>query len=311
MSSGNVTVTSRIGALVGLYNTLTTPTIESTIIELKSGTPDTLNNGFNRENGYYSLTLPKGTLDDPNDKGTWVLKDYKLTPLAYEAVAEEYRLKPIGYASTVGIKTGYWTNDGVNEANTGIACTQYIVQLQTPSHFTGITTGHVCKIPGHAMSPDISGKAMKIAGKNNVNAEKKQFVLSFAGISTYKSFSVPASDVSASDNDITVTNHGLVTGEQLVYIDSSANAIVATAGAAATNTAHYVIKINDNKFKLSSSYTNALAGTHYDITNAGSGNHRFANITTPPGFSLSNGGENGYISIRNTFTIFKGRVGVI
>ena len=90
--------------------------------------------------------------DNSNDKGTWVLKDYKLTPLAYEAVATEYRVKPVGYASTVGIKTGYWTSDGTTEANVGTACTQYVVRLQTPSHFTGIATGHVCKIPGHSMS---------------------------------------------------------------------------------------------------------------------------------------------------------------
>ena len=305
MSSGKVTVTARIGELVGLYNTLTTPSIGSTIIELQSGTVDDAENDIDRENGYYSLTLPEGTLDDPNDKGTWVLKDYKLTPLAYEAVATEFRLKPIGYASTVGIKTGYWTNDGVNEANTGIACTQYIVQLQTPSHFTGIATGHVCHIPGHAMSPDISGKALKIAGKNNVNAEKKQFVLSFAGISSYKSFTIPASSANVNDQ-ITLVGHGLTTRDGLTYIDSSANAITGIA----TNTEHYVIYVDDNTIKLADTPDLATAGTALDITNIGSGNHRFANITTPPGFSLSNGGENGYISIRNTFTIFKGRVGV-
>jgi hypothetical protein len=227
--------------------------------------------------------------------------------LAYEAVASEYRVKPIGYASTVGIKTGYWTNDGVNEANPGIACTQYIVQLKTPSQFTGIATGHVCKIPGHAMSPDISGKAMKIAGKNNVNAEKKQFVLSFAGISTYKSYLVPSGSVSSSASEITITGHGFSTRDALTYIDSSANAIVGIA----TNTEHYVIYVNDDKIKLANSPDNATSGNALTITNVGSGNHRFANITTPPGFSLSNGGENGYISIRNTFTIFKGRVGVI
>ncbi len=156
------------------------------------------------------------------------------------------------------------------------------------------------------MSPDISGKAMKIVAKNNVNAEKKQFVLSFAGISTYKSYLVPSSDVNTND-EITITGHGFSTRDALTYIDSSNNAIVGIA----TNTEHYVIYVSDDKIKLASSPDNATADNPLDITNIGSGNHRFANITTPPGFSLSNGGENGYISIRNTFTIFKGRVGVI
>ena len=303
MSSGKVTVTARIGELVGLYNTTTTPSIGSTIIELQSGTIDDAADDIDREHGYYSLTLPQGTLDDSSDKGTWVLKDYKLKPLAYEAVATEYRTKPVGYAATVGIATGYWTHDGVNEANTGIACTQYIVRLQTPAHFTGIATGHVCKIPGHSMSPDISGKAMKIAGKNNVNAENKQFVLSFAGISSYKSYTIPASSANVND-EITIPNHGFATRDGLTYIDSSANAIVGIA----TNTEHYVIYVTDDKIKLADTPDLATSGSALNITNIGSGNHRFANITA---VSASNGGENGYISIRNTFTIFKGRVGVI
>ena len=303
MSSGKVTVTARIGELVGLYNTTTTPSIGSTIIELQSGTIDDAADDIDREHGYYSLTLPQGTLDDSSDKGTWVLKDYKLKPLAYEAIATEYRTKPVGYAATVGIATGYWTSDGTTEANVGTACTQYIVQLQTPAHFTGIATGHVCKIPGHSMSPDISGRAMKIAGKNNVNAENKQFVLSFAGISSYKSYLVPAGSVNTNDQ-ITITGHGFATRDGLTYIDSSGNAITGIG----TNTEHYVIKVDDNTIKLAATPDQATSGSARDITNVGSGNHRFANITA---VSASNGGENGYISIRNTFTIFKGRVGVI
>ena len=303
MSSGKVSVTARIGELVGLYNTTTTPSIGSTIIELQSGTIDDAADDIDREHGYYSLTLPQGTLDDSSDKGTWVLKDYKLKPLAYEAIATEYRTKPVGYAATVGIATGYWTSDGTTEANVGTACTQYIVQLQTPAHFTGIATGHVCKIPGHSMSPDISGRAMKIAGKNNVNAENKQFVLSFAGISSYKSYLVPAGSVNTNDQ-ITITGHGFATRDGLTYIDSSGNAITGIA----TNTEHYVIKVDANTIKLADTPDLATSGTALNITNVGSGNHRFANITA---VSASNGGENGYISIRNTFTIFKGRVGVI
>ena len=64
---------------------------------------------------------------------------------------------------------------------------------------------------------------------------------------------------------------------------------------------------DDDTIKLADTPTLASAGTALNITNVGAGNHRFANITA---VSASNGGENGYISIRNTFTIFKGRVGV-
>ena len=144
---------------------------------------------------------------------------------------------------------------------------------------------------------------MLIAGKNNVNAENKQFVLSFAGISSYRSYLVPAGSVNTNDQ-ITITGHGFATRDGLTYIDSSGNAIVGIA----TNTEHYVIKVDDNTIKLAATPDQATSGSARDITNVGSGNHRFANITA---VSASNGGENGYISIRNTFTIFKGRVGVI
>ena len=143
---------------------------------------------------------------------------------------------------------------------------------------------------------------MKIAGKNNVNAENKQFVLSFAGISSYKSFTVPASSINVNDQ-ITLVGHGLTTRDGLTYIDASTTAITGIA----TNTEHYVIYVDDNTIKLADTPTLASAGTALNVTNIGAGNHRFANITA---VSASNGGENGYISIRNTFTIFKGRVGV-
>ena len=112
-----------------------------------------------------------------------------------------------------------------------------------------------------------------------------------------------ASSVNVNDQ-ITLVGHGLTTRDGLTYIDSSANAIVGIA----TNTEHYVIYVDDNTIKLADSPDQATSGSALNITNIGSGNHRFANITA---VSASNGGENGYISIRNTFTIFKGRVGVI
>ena len=126
---------------------------------------------------------------------------------------------------------------------------------------------------------------------------------SFAGDASYKSYLVPAGSVNTNDQ-ITITGHGFATRDGLTYIDSSGNAITGIG----TNIEHYVIKVDDNTIKLAESPDNATSGIARDITNAGSGNHRFANITA---VSASNGGENGYISIRNTFTIFKGRVGVI
>lgn len=77
-------------------------------------------------------------------------------------------------------------------------------------------------------------------------------------------------DVNASTDVITEAAHGLITGD-LGRLTTTG--VLPTGLAAATD--YFVIKIDDNNFKLASSLPNALAGTAVNITADGSGVHTF------------------------------------
>ncbi len=68
---------------------------------------------------------------------------------------------------------------------------------------------------------------------------------------------------------ITVTAHGLVTGDGPVQTSSTG----ALPGGLAATTNYWVFVVDANTFKLATSFSNALAGVAVDITSTGSGVH--------------------------------------
>ena len=82
-----------------------------------------------------------------------------------------------------------------------------------------------------------------------------------------------------SGNASTVIPHYLVTGTE-IYYKSFANAAI---GGITENTTYYVIREDDNYFKLASSYANAIAGTHISLTTSGisSGHYEFYPSNAP------------------------------
>ena len=113
-----------------------------------------------------------------------------------------------------------------------------------------------------------------------------------------------------------MTGTNLKTGDSLTYVECD----LVTGGLSGinTNTTYYVREQSTGVWSLHLTDIAAVAGSG-DIALASSGNtnaiHKFATGaltgTRGVGTAQANGGENGYISIRNIFTIFKGRVGVI
>ena len=335
MSSGKVTVTARIAELVGLYNTMTTPSLGDTILELDPWVPDEAVDAVDRSHGYFGLEKVKGndgTDGNPEIIGTWKLRGYKVgikTALGYEAVATEYSSKPSGFAEAIGIKTGYWSNGRlvsgtyVNtqvtaDPTVSIAATQYTVQLLTPSQYTGINTGHVVKLPQHAMGPDFTDRELIISEKISVNDQNKKLVLNLpCNVYTIKDdATATALGFDFGNNRIELTGTNLTTGDSLTYVDCD----LVTGGLSGinTNTTYFVREQSTGVWSLHPTKDNANDNAN-PITLASSGNtnaiHKFATGaltgTRGVGTAQANGGENGYISIRNIFTIFKGRVGVI
>ena len=65
--------------------------------------------------------------------------------------------------------------------------------------------------------------------------------------------------INASDNH-GLTNHGFVTGDAVTYTSSSA------AGGLTTASSYFVIRMDDNNFKLATTHANAKAGTATNIS---------------------------------------------
>ena len=76
-----------------------------------------------------------------------------------------------------------------------------------------------------------------------------------------------SSVVSTTTETITHTNHGFVTGDPVKYfVGVSGSAI----GGLVNGTEYFVIRMDNNILKLSSSYSNAVSGTPIDITSVAS-----------------------------------------
>ena len=76
---------------------------------------------------------------------------------------------------------------------------------------------------------------------------------------------VATSSVSSTNDTITMTGHGYVTGDIVTYRANGGTAIAGLTDA----TAFHVIRVDDNTFKLANSASNATAGTQLDLTGTG------------------------------------------
>lgn len=79
-----------------------------------------------------------------------------------------------------------------------------------------------------------------------------------------------STDINATTDTFTKTNHGLYTGTVGQFTTSSA-----LPTGLATTTDYYVIRVDANNVKFATSLANALAGTNLDISTTGTGNQTF------------------------------------
>ena len=97
-----------------------------------------------------------------------------------------------------------------------------------------------------------------------------------------KTFAASAVDTSA--ETITIASHTLVTGNPITYQEGSS-----AVGGLTDNTVYYVIKVDDDTFKLATSRLNALAGTAINLTSQGGGTHtiEIPTVTLPGNWKTS------------------------
>jgi hypothetical protein len=88
---------------------------------------------------------------------------------------------------------------------------------------------------------------------------------------TFNATSGSVVDLSA--NTITITNHGLVTGNQIVYTNGGGTSI----GGLTSGTTYFVIRDSSSVIRLASSSANALAGTAIDLSTGAVGTSHVIN----------------------------------
>lgn len=89
---------------------------------------------------------------------------------------------------------------------------------------------------------------------------------------------VDATFTASTSDELTATAHGLALGDAVQV--STSGGLPAGLSAATTYFAIVSDALGANKFKLATSYANALAGTAIDITTAGTGTHTVSTVAT-------------------------------
>ena len=99
---------------------------------------------------------------------------------------------------------------------------------------------------------------------------------------------IATSDVNTSTEVITITGHGIATGDTILYGNGGGT----TLAGLTDGTVYYAIKVDTNTIKLATSSSNATAGTAIDLT--GTGNN--AQTLTHGPFSINGGSEAHYVN---------------
>ena len=104
---------------------------------------------------------------------------------------------------------------------------------------------------------------------------------------------ITQANINETTDVFTVTGHNMRTGTKLTYTSNGTN-IVHSGGTLADSTAVFVIRVDENTFKIASSLSNANAGTALDITNDGNDSNSFVGDTAAATATISGGKVTGF-----------------
>ena len=99
---------------------------------------------------------------------------------------------------------------------------------------------------------------------------------------------ITQANINETTNVFTVTGHNMRTGTKLTYTSNGTN-IVHSGGTLADDTAVFVIRVDEDTFKIANSLSNAQAGTALDITNDGNDSNSFVGDTATATATVSGG----------------------
>ena len=99
---------------------------------------------------------------------------------------------------------------------------------------------------------------------------------------------ITQANINETTNVLTATGHNMRTGTKLTYTSNGTNIQVGGSNLA-DNTAVFVIRVDEDTFKIASNLANALAGTALDITNDGNDSNSFVGDTATATATVSGG----------------------
>ena len=165
------------------------------------------------------------------------------------------RVKSIASNTSLTLTANY------NGSDTGSGKAAYI--RQTPRYLSptesnaifGVSVSEVTGGQDNVVSITPSNQ-----GSGYVNAGDATLTIPAPAVRT-----IATSNVSTSDNTITITGHNILTGTKFTYQDGSGTALAGLTD----NTAYYAIKVDNDTIKLATSLNNANAGTAINLTGTG------------------------------------------
>ena len=183
------------------------------------------------------------------------------------------------------------TNTFTPSTNSGSACTV----TRPPINGSGKTTtsaGTTTAVIDGNVFGVTSGESL--AGVDNitsiaVNEDGARYVQApTITVAAPTARTITQANINETTNVFTVTGHNMRTGTKLTYTSNGTN-IVHSGGTLADATAVFVIRVDEDTFKIASSLSNALAGTALDITNDGNDSNSFVGDTATATATVSGG----------------------
>ena len=322
-------ITAGIGTLINVNQAGLQPSLTPHFVDFEIPTVASDGNQIDMEHGYIQLKLSSSTITEKltvdGDGLIGISSD-----LGYEVVGTEFLDKPVGYTTYVGIATGKWGTQ-VYDSNAGTANTCYWVHLNDVNQFNGISVNDIVQLKDHVANPPLTSYKFLVEEKNK-----------FAGIGTIRlapvkvfsndkaAFPVYTVNITSGGTsrhadsvgtyEVTTTtseSSGSGTGATFSIVVNTAGEATVTITSCGTGYVH-----NETITIPNSQLGNVGGGAALVLTVVGddtdaSGNtivtlkfNEPTNILTNNNTGLANGPKGGYISIKKTFVIAKGRVGV-
>ena len=307
-------ITAGIGTLINVNQAGLQPSLTPHFVDFEIPTVASDGNQIDMEHGYIQLKLSSTTITEKltvDGLGvTGISSD-----LGYEVVGTEFLDKPVGYTTYVGIATGKWGTQ-VYDSNAGTANTCYWVHLNDVNQFNGISVNDIVQLKDHSANPPLTSYKFLVEEKNK-----------FAGIGTIRLAPIKVfSNDKAAFPVYTVTSNGAAANNRTAGTYEVTGTSTNGSGSGAEFS---VVVASDGTptVTITSCGTGYANGNTITITDAKLGGGGAAsvvltvanlvvifneptNILTNNNTGLANGPKGGYISIKKTFVIAKGRVGV-